>query len=90
MLTNVEAEKTKDQKRVREILGKGTGQKLFQKLTELRETLAAKGVLAEVEPALKKVESELENYRDQLAAGQLAGAPHLGTHLAVGHQGRTE
>jgi nitrogen fixation/metabolism regulation signal transduction histidine kinase len=73
VLTNVEAEKTKDQKRVREILGKGTGQKLFTKLAELRETLADKGVLAEVEPALKKVESELEIYRDQLLHAAVPG-----------------
>ena len=73
VLTNVEAEKTKDQKRVREILGKGTGQKLFTKLAELRDTLAEKGVLAEVEPALKKVESELEIYRDQLLHAAVPG-----------------
>jgi signal transduction histidine kinase len=73
VLTNVEAEKTKDQKRVREALGKGTGQKLFTKLTELRETLAARGVLAEVEPRLKEVEKEMEIYRDQLLHAAVPG-----------------
>jgi signal transduction histidine kinase len=73
VLTNVEAEKTKDQKRVREVLGKGTGQKLFTRLTELRETLASNGVLAQVEPILKKVESELEIYRDQLLHAAVPG-----------------
>lgn len=73
ILTNVEAEKTKDQRRVREILGKGTGQKVFAKLTELRETLSAKGLLREVEPILKKVESELEIYRDQLLHAAVPG-----------------
>ncbi|MGH8021832.1 MAG: ATP-binding protein [Opitutaceae bacterium] len=73
VLTSVEAEKSIDQKRVREVLGKGTGQKLFAKLTELRETLASKGVLQEVEPKLKAVEKELEIYRDQLLHAAVPG-----------------
>lgn len=73
VLTNIEAEKTKDQKRVREALGKGTGQKIFAKLTELREALADKGVLAEIEPRLKEVEKELEIYRDQLLHAAVPG-----------------
>lgn len=73
VLTQVEAEKVKDQKRVREATGKGTGQKLFQKLTELRETLEKKGVLAEVEPKLKAVEKEMELYRDQLLHAAVPG-----------------
>ena len=73
VLTNVEAEKVKDQKRLREVLGKGTGQKIFTKLTELRETLAEKGVLADVEPRLKEVEKELEIYRDQLLHAAVPG-----------------
>lgn len=73
VLTNVEAEKIKDQKRVREALGKGTGQKLFTKLTELREVLSDKGVLKEVEPRLKEVEKELEVYRDQLLHAAVPG-----------------
>lgn len=73
VLTNVEAEKTKDQKRLREALGKGTGQKLFTRLTELREALAERGVLAEVEPRLKEVEKELEIYRDQLLHAAVPG-----------------
>jgi len=73
VLTNVEAEKIKDQKRLRETLGKGTGQKIFTKLTELRETLADKGVLADVEPRLKEVEKELEIYRDQLLHAAVPG-----------------
>src|SRR5262249_2835637 len=40
VLTNIEAEKVKDQKRLREVLGKGTGQKVFTKLAELREVLS--------------------------------------------------
>lgn len=73
VLTNVEAEKTKDQKRLREVLGKGTGQKIFSRLTELRETLEERGVLAEVEPKLKAVEKELEIYRDQLLHAAVPG-----------------
>lgn len=73
VLTNVEAEKTKDQKRLKEVLGKGTGQKIFTKLSELRETLEDKGVLAEVEPKLKAVERELELYRDQLLHAAVPG-----------------
>ncbi len=73
LLTNIEAEKIKDQKRVREALGKGTGQKVFARLSELREILAANGVLAEVEPTLKKVETELEIYRDQLLHAAVPG-----------------
>jgi signal transduction histidine kinase len=73
VLTNVEAEKTKDQKRVREALGRGTGQKVFARLTELRVVLAEKGVLAEVEPRLKEVEKEMEIYRDQLLHAAVPG-----------------
>jgi len=73
VLTNVEAEKVKDQKRLREVLGKGTGQKIFTKLTELRDTLEEKGVLAEVEPKLKAVEKELEIYRDLLLHAAVPG-----------------
>lgn len=73
VLTNVEAEKIKDQRRVREALGKGTGQKLFSKLSELREALSTQGVLGEIEPTLKKVEAELEIYRDQLLHAAVPG-----------------
>lgn len=73
ILTNVEAEKVKDQKRVRDTLGKGTGQKLFAKMSDLREALAHKGVLAEVEPRLKEVEKEMEVYRDQLLHAAVPG-----------------
>lgn len=73
VLTNVEAEKTKDQKRVREAFGKGTGQKVFTRLTELRELLAEKGVLSEVEPRLREVEKEMGIYRDQLLHAAVPG-----------------
>lgn len=73
VLTNVEAEKGKDQKRLREILGKGTGQKLFTKLTELRGALEDRGVLAEVETKLEAVEQEFEIYRDQLLHAAVPG-----------------
>lgn len=73
LLTNIEAEKTKDQRRLREVLGKGTGQKIFTKLAELREVLAAKGVLEAVEPRLKEVEKEMEIYRDQLLHAAVPG-----------------
>lgn len=73
ILTQVEAEKSKDQKRVREATGKGTGQKLFAKLMELRDTLERKGWLAEVEPKLKAVEKEMEVYRDQLLHAAVPG-----------------
>ncbi len=73
VLTNVEAEKTKDQKRLREVLGKGTGQKIFTKLSELREKLEERGVLTDVEPKLKAVEKELEIYRDQLLHAAVPG-----------------
>lgn len=73
VLTQVEAEKSKDQKRVREALGKGTGKKVFEKLTEIREVLEQKGMLAELEPALKNAERELEMYRDQLLHAAVPG-----------------
>jgi signal transduction histidine kinase len=73
VLTNIEAEKIKDQKRLREVLGRGTGQRVFTKLAELREVLSSKGVLGQVEPTLKKVESELELYRDQLLHAAVPG-----------------
>ena len=73
VLTQVEAEKIKDQRRLREVLGKGTGKKVFEKLTELRDTLEDKGVLKDVEPKLKAVEKEMELYRDQLLHAAVPG-----------------
>lgn len=73
MLTQVEAEKTKDQRRVREVVGKGTGKRVFEKLEEVREVLERKGVLAEVEPKLKAAEKEMEIYRDQLLHAAVPG-----------------
>lgn len=73
VLTHIEAEKIKDQKRLREVLGRGTGQKVFTRLAELREVLSSKGVLGQVEPTLKKIESELQIYRDQLLHAAVPG-----------------
>lgn len=75
MLTQIEAEKTKDQRRLREVLGKGTGKRVFEKLAEVREVLERKGkdVLAEVEPKLKAAEKEMELYRDQLLHAAVPG-----------------
>jgi signal transduction histidine kinase len=73
VLTQIEAEKTKDQRRVRETLGRGTGKKVFEKLGELREALEEKGVLAAVEPALKAAEKEMEIYREQLLHAAVPG-----------------
>jgi signal transduction histidine kinase len=73
LLTQVEAEKSKDQRRVREASGKGTGQKVFAKLAELRAILEDKGVLVEVENKLKAVEKEMEIYRDQLLHAAVPG-----------------
>ena len=73
VLTQVEAEKSKDQKRVREVTGRGTGQNVFTKLVELRAALDEKGVLPAVETKLKAVERELETYRDQLLHAAVPG-----------------
>jgi signal transduction histidine kinase len=73
VLTQVEAEKGKDQKKLREAIGKGTGKRVFEKLTEIREVLERKGILAEVEPVLKATERELELYKDQLLHAAVPG-----------------
>jgi hypothetical protein len=73
VLTQVEAEKTKDQRKVRETLGRNTGKKVFEKIGELRDVLERKGVLAEVEPRIKAVEKEMEIYRDQLLHAAVPG-----------------
>jgi len=73
VLTQVEAEKGKDQKKVREATGKGTGKRVFEKLAEVREVLARKGVLSDVEPVLKAAEKEMEIYRDQLLHAAVPG-----------------
>jgi hypothetical protein len=73
VLTQVEAEKTKDQRKVREALGRGTGKKVFEKLHEVRAILEEKGVLASVEPQLQAAEKELEIYRDQLLHAAVPG-----------------
>jgi signal transduction histidine kinase len=73
VLTQVEAEKSKDQKRLREAIGKGKGKKVFEKLSEIREILERKGMLTELEPALKAAEKEMEVYRDQLLHAAVPG-----------------
>ncbi len=73
VLTQIEAEKTKDQKRLREALGKSTGRNVFTRLAEVRDTLERKGVLPEVEDKLKAVEKEMEVYRDQLLHAAVPG-----------------
>jgi signal transduction histidine kinase len=73
VLTQLEAEKSKDQRKVREALGKGTGKKVFEKLSDIREVLERKGMLPEMEPALKAVEREMEIYRDQLLHAAVPG-----------------
>lgn len=72
-LTQVEAEKVKDQKRIRQAIGKGTGQTVFAKLTELRDALKEKHVLESLEPKLKALEQELHIYRDQLLHAAVPG-----------------
>ena len=73
VLTHIEAEKTKDQRRLREVLGKSVGRNVFKRLTEVREVLESQGALAEVEPKLKEVEKEMEVYRDQLLHAAVPG-----------------
>lgn len=73
MLTHIEAERTKDQRRLREALGKSTGQRVFTRLAELRESLGRLGILAQLEPQLKSVEMEMETYRDQLLHAAVPG-----------------
>lgn len=73
VLTQVEAEKGKDQRKLREAIGKGTGKRVFEKLSEIREVLERKGILAEVEPVLKATERELELYKDQLLHAAVPG-----------------
>jgi len=73
VLTQVEAEKGIDQKKLREAIGKGTGKRVFEKLTEIREVLEQKGILAELEPVLKQTERELEMYKDQLLHAAVPG-----------------
>ena len=73
VLTQIEAEKTKDQRRLRQVLGKGTRPHLFSRLAEVREALEERGVLSEIEPSLKAVERELDIYRDQLLHAAVPG-----------------
>ena len=73
VLTQIEAEKGKDQSRVRAVLGKSTGQRVFTRLSDLRAALADKGVLPQVEAELKKVETEMEIYQNQLLHAAVPG-----------------
>lgn len=74
VLTQVEAEKSKDQKNLRTAIGKGTGKKVFEKFSEIREVLERKGILTgEVENLLRNTEKELELYRDQLLHAAVPG-----------------
>jgi len=73
VLTQIEAERIPDQRRVNDILGRGTGKKVFAKLYELRQILEDKGVLEAVEPQLRAAEKEFELYREQLLHAAVPG-----------------
>ncbi|ODA36494.1 sensor histidine kinase [Planctopirus hydrillae] len=73
VLTQVEAERSKDQRRLRESLGKGDRKTVFARLADLRDLLDQKGVLKDVEPRLIEVEKEMEVYRDQLLHAAVPG-----------------
>lgn len=73
VLTHVEAERSKDQRRLRETIAKGGRKNVFTRLSDLRETLSKKGVLKDVEPQLNDVEKEMELYRDQLLHAAVPG-----------------
>lgn len=73
VLTQIEAAKFKDQRRLRELEGRGTGRRIFSQFGELRETLERKGMLSEVEPQLRSLERELEVYREQLLHAAVPG-----------------
>lgn len=73
VLTQVEAEKGKDQKRLREATGKNPANRVFDKLNDIREALQSRGLLAEFEPVLKQTEKELEIYKDQLLHAAVPG-----------------
>lgn len=73
VLTSVEAEKSKDQKKLREALGKGTSNKFSIRIEEVREILNRSGVLPTVDSKLKEVEKEMDRYRDQLLHAAVPG-----------------
>ena len=74
VLTQVEAERQKDQKSVRHFYSRGGSQKsVFDSISELREALDKRGVLPEVEKKLIKVEKQLEQYRETMVRAAVPG-----------------
>lgn len=74
VLTQVEAERKKDQKLVRHFYSRGGPHKsVFDSLGELRETLERRGMPPEIETKLTRVEKQLETYRETMLRAAVPG-----------------
>lgn len=83
VLTQVEAERQKDQRDVRKFYSrKGAKRPVAEEIADLRESLQEQGVLEEFEPKLKRIEQQFEAFQDTMLQ---AAAPGL-TFGVIVHQ----
>lgn len=82
-LTQVEAERRKDQREVRKFYSRrGANKPVLQEIAELRESLQEEGLLDEFEPQLKKIENQFTAFQETMLH---AAAPGL-TFGVIVHQ----
>lgn len=82
-LTQIEAERKKDQREVRKFYSrKGANRPVAEEISDLRESLQEQGLLEEFEPKLKKIEQQFEAFQDTMLQ---AAAPGLTFGIIV-HQ----
>jgi signal transduction histidine kinase len=73
-LTNVEAERRQDQKRVRMFYTRrGAERPMLEELADLREALDSRGILSAFEPKVKAIEQQFNAYQDTLLRAAVPG-----------------
>jgi hypothetical protein len=73
VLIDVEADMQIDRKRVRSVLGKGSGSNISTRIDELRESVKDSKDLDKIEPHIKKLEQEVERYTQVLMKAAVPG-----------------
>jgi hypothetical protein len=73
VLIDIEADMQVDRKRVRSVLGKGSGTNIATRVDELREAIKDSADLEKIEPHIKKLEQEVERYTQVLMKAAVPG-----------------
>ena len=73
VLLDVEADMNPDRKRLRSVLGKGTGSNISSRIEELRESIKDSKELEKIEPHIQKLEKEVERYTQVLMKAAVPG-----------------